>query len=144
MNGDGEFDPHDVRLMQGLAQRVTALRPELVNNVATVGELAWVWGMSHHNDRDTWRRRLWYDRAEMVGWGWQLSSTPTWSGRYTLTIRGPSTRSSTGMTDKRHGSIAARRSEPWTMTPSIAWPHTATCRRKGRGRRRVLASAQPA
>jgi hypothetical protein len=55
MNGDGEFDPHDVRLMQGLAQRVTALRPELVNNVATVGELAWVWGMGHHDDRDTWR-----------------------------------------------------------------------------------------
>jgi hypothetical protein len=70
MNGDGEFDPHDVRLMRGLAQRVTALRPELVNNVATVGELAWVWGMSHHDDRDTWRRRLWYHRAEMVGWGW--------------------------------------------------------------------------
>jgi hypothetical protein len=69
MNGDGEFDLHDVRLMQGLAQRVTALRPKLVNNVATVGELAWVWGMSPHDDRDRWRRRFWYHRAEIVGLG---------------------------------------------------------------------------
>jgi hypothetical protein len=34
----------DVRLMQGLAQRVTAVRPDLVNSDATFGELAWIWG----------------------------------------------------------------------------------------------------
>lgn len=31
----------DVQLMQGLAQRVTATRPDLVNAEATFGELAW-------------------------------------------------------------------------------------------------------
>jgi hypothetical protein len=34
----------DVRLMQGLAQRVTAVRPDLVNSDATFGELAWITG----------------------------------------------------------------------------------------------------
>ncbi len=34
----------DVRLMQGLAQRVTAVRPDLVNADASFGELAWIWG----------------------------------------------------------------------------------------------------
>ena len=41
------LSPQDVRLMQGLAQQVTALRPELVNSDATVGELAWGWGKDH-------------------------------------------------------------------------------------------------
>ena len=35
-----QLGPQDVRLMQGLAQQVTALRPELVNSDAAVGELA--------------------------------------------------------------------------------------------------------
>ena len=34
----------DVELMQGLAQRVTAPRLDLVNSEATFGELAWNWG----------------------------------------------------------------------------------------------------
>jgi hypothetical protein len=34
----------DVQLMQGLAQRVTATRLDLVNSEATFGELAWNWG----------------------------------------------------------------------------------------------------
>jgi len=34
----------DVQLVQGLAQRVTAVRPDLVNAEATFGELAWNWG----------------------------------------------------------------------------------------------------
>jgi GNAT superfamily N-acetyltransferase len=50
----------DVRLMQGLAQRVTATRHELVNSDATFGELAWIWGKDHASDGDTWRRRLWF------------------------------------------------------------------------------------
>jgi hypothetical protein len=35
----------DVQLIQGLAQRVTATRLDLVNAEATFGELAWNWGM---------------------------------------------------------------------------------------------------
>ena len=31
MPGPQDFRPQDLRLMQGLAQQVTALRPELVN-----------------------------------------------------------------------------------------------------------------
>ncbi|WP_406101865.1 hypothetical protein OG698_05965 [Streptomyces sp. NBC_01003] len=34
----------DVRLMQGLARRVTATRPDLVNADASFGEPAWNWG----------------------------------------------------------------------------------------------------
>jgi hypothetical protein len=34
----------DIPLMQGLAQRVTAIRPDLVSAGASYGELAWVWG----------------------------------------------------------------------------------------------------
>jgi hypothetical protein len=34
----------DVQLMQGLAQRLTAARPDLVGAGASYGELAWIWG----------------------------------------------------------------------------------------------------
>jgi 3'-phosphoadenosine 5'-phosphosulfate (PAPS) 3'-phosphatase len=34
----------DVQLVQGLAQRLTAARPDLVGAGALCGELAWVWG----------------------------------------------------------------------------------------------------
>jgi GNAT superfamily N-acetyltransferase len=60
----------EVRLMQGLAQRVTALRPELVNSEATFGELAWVWGKDHSEQSGTWRHRLWPDGSGLAGWGW--------------------------------------------------------------------------
>ena len=40
----------DVQLMQGLAQRVTAVRPDLVNSDASFGELAWIWGKGHASD----------------------------------------------------------------------------------------------
>ena len=40
----------DVQLMQGLAQRVTATRLELVNSEATFGELAWNWGKGHTSE----------------------------------------------------------------------------------------------
>ncbi len=39
----GDFDlvtATDIRLMQGMAQRVTAIRPDLVNSDASFGELA--------------------------------------------------------------------------------------------------------
>ena len=65
-----EFGVADVRLMQGLSQRVFSLRPEFVNNDATVGELAWVWGKDHAAQGETWRRRLWFSDDGVVAWGW--------------------------------------------------------------------------
>ncbi len=56
--------------MQGLAQRVTAVRPDLVNSDATFGELAWIWGKGHACDRGTWPCRLWFSGGELVAWGW--------------------------------------------------------------------------
>ena len=60
----------DVQLMQGLAQRVTATRPELVNSEATFGELAWNWGKGHADDGASWPRRLWWSGGEPVAWSW--------------------------------------------------------------------------
>jgi GNAT superfamily N-acetyltransferase len=60
----------DVQLMQGLAQRVTATRPELVNSDASFGELAWNWGKGHASEGASWRRRLWLSGGELVAWGW--------------------------------------------------------------------------
>jgi hypothetical protein len=73
----GEFDVvtvEDIRLMQGLAQRVTAVRPDLVNSDATFGELAWIWGKGHASDGGTWPRRLWSSGGELVAWGWAYLS----------------------------------------------------------------------
>jgi hypothetical protein len=60
----------DVRRMQGLAQRVTATRPDLVNSDASLGELAWTWGKGHASDGASWRRRLWFSGGELVAWSW--------------------------------------------------------------------------
>src|SRR5256885_16831411 len=60
----------DVQLMQELAQRVTASRPDLVNSDASFGELAWNWGRGHAADGASWRRRLWFSGGELVAWGW--------------------------------------------------------------------------
>src|ERR1700722_20844738 len=60
----------DVQLMQGLAQRITATRPELVNAEATFGELAWGWGKGQASDGAAWPRRLWFGDGELVAWGW--------------------------------------------------------------------------
>jgi GNAT superfamily N-acetyltransferase len=60
----------DLRLMQGLAQEVDALAPELANSDATVGELAWVWGKDHADQGHRWRRRLWYEGGSVAAWGW--------------------------------------------------------------------------
>jgi GNAT superfamily N-acetyltransferase len=69
----GDFDlvtAKDVQLMQGMAQRVTAVRLDLVNSDATFGELAWIWGKGHAAVGGTWRRRLWFSGDELVAWGW--------------------------------------------------------------------------
>jgi ribosomal protein S18 acetylase RimI-like enzyme len=60
----------DLQLMQGLAQRVTATRPDLISAGASYGELAWVWGQGRARHGATWRRRLWFSGAELVAWGW--------------------------------------------------------------------------
>jgi ribosomal protein S18 acetylase RimI-like enzyme len=60
----------DVQLMQGLAQRVTAAHPHLVNAEATYGELAWNWGKSHAAHGGTWPRRLWFAGGRLVAWAW--------------------------------------------------------------------------
>lgn len=71
-----DLTPHDVRLMQGLAQEIFAINPALVHTDATFGELAWVYGMEHHAEADHWRRRFWYDGDKVVAWGWiHLSKT---------------------------------------------------------------------
>jgi GNAT superfamily N-acetyltransferase len=56
----------DLRLMQGLAQRITATHPQLVNSDASFGELAWNWGRT----RGAGERRLWFSGGELVGWAW--------------------------------------------------------------------------
>jgi GNAT superfamily N-acetyltransferase len=60
----------DMELMQGLAQRVTAVRLDLVNSDASFGELAWVWGKGHASEGKDWLRRLWFSGGELVAWGW--------------------------------------------------------------------------
>jgi ribosomal protein S18 acetylase RimI-like enzyme len=60
----------DIPLMQGLAQRVTALRPDQISAGASYGELAWVWGKGCAALGATWRRRFWYAGTELVAWGW--------------------------------------------------------------------------
>jgi ribosomal protein S18 acetylase RimI-like enzyme len=66
----GQLTAADVRLMQGLAQRVTATHPELVNAETTFGELAWNWGKEHPFAGATWPCKLWSDGGELVAWGW--------------------------------------------------------------------------
>lgn len=70
MNDLDPLTAADVQLMQGLAQQVTALRPDLVNSDASLGELAWNWGRGHASEGRSWRRRLWFGGGELVAWGW--------------------------------------------------------------------------
>jgi hypothetical protein len=60
----------DVQLMQDLARRVTATRPDLVNSDASFGELAWIWGKGHASEGASWARRLWLSDRDLVAWGW--------------------------------------------------------------------------
>jgi GNAT superfamily N-acetyltransferase len=62
----------DVQPMQGLAQRVTATRLDLVNSDASFGELAWIWGKGHAREGPSWPRRLWFSGGELVAWGWAV------------------------------------------------------------------------
>jgi ribosomal protein S18 acetylase RimI-like enzyme len=60
----------DIQLMQGLAQRVTAIRPDQISAGASYGELAWVWGYANSAYGATWRRRLWFSDVDLVAWAW--------------------------------------------------------------------------
>ena len=60
----------ELRLMQELAQEVTARQPALLNGDATVGELAWVWGKDFDLLHPFWRRRLWMAEGRLAAWGW--------------------------------------------------------------------------
>lgn len=62
--------PADLRLMQGLAQEVTALCPELINGDASVGELAWVWAKDFDALGSFCRHRLWFVEKRLAAWGW--------------------------------------------------------------------------
>jgi hypothetical protein len=44
MTDSGLVTAADVQLMQGLARRLTAARPDLAGAGASYGELAWIWG----------------------------------------------------------------------------------------------------
>ncbi|WP_026871707.1 GNAT family N-acetyltransferase [Inquilinus limosus] len=65
-----DLGPTELRLMQGLAQQVTALRPDLLNADATVGELAWVWAKDFDALSQFWRHRLWFVDGRLAAWGW--------------------------------------------------------------------------
>lgn len=73
MGPAGDLGAAQVRLMQGLAQEVTILRPEVLEGGATVGELAWIFGKDRAAIGDRWRHRLWH-RADGSGkldaWAW--------------------------------------------------------------------------
>ncbi|NBE57062.1 GNAT family N-acetyltransferase [Streptomyces sp. YC537] len=68
--------------MQGLAQRVTALRPDLVNGDATFGELAWNWGRGHGDEGPNWRHRLWFSGGAPVAWAWARLPREAADGAY--------------------------------------------------------------
>jgi GNAT superfamily N-acetyltransferase len=60
----------ELRLMQGLARRVTERSPALLNGDATLGELAWVWGHTYDALSPFWRHRTWFEGGELMAWGW--------------------------------------------------------------------------
>ncbi|SRR5712691_3796211 len=70
MNDSDLVTAADVQLMQGLAQRVAAVRLDLMNSDASFGELAWIWGKGHASDGQSWLRRLWFSGDDLIAWGW--------------------------------------------------------------------------
>lgn len=66
----GDLGPAELRLMQGLAQQVTAVRPELLNGDATVGELAWGWAKDFDALSQFWRHRMWFADGRLAAWAW--------------------------------------------------------------------------
>lgn len=68
---DGQpFGAAELQQMQRLAAEVYGLRPELVNNEATVGCLAWSWAKDHEDLGSGWRVKLISRGDRLVAWGW--------------------------------------------------------------------------
>ncbi|MFC0438423.1 N-acetyltransferase [Kutzneria buriramensis] len=65
-----DLGPAELRQMQHLAQQVTALRPDLLNGDATIGELAWVWAKDVDALGHSWRHRFWHTNGQLTAWGW--------------------------------------------------------------------------
>ncbi|MEO3977290.1 GNAT family N-acetyltransferase [Streptomyces sp. CAU 1734] len=59
----------ELELMQGLALRVTAIRPELVNGDASYGELAWNLGRERPGRDASRPHRFWFRGGELAAWG---------------------------------------------------------------------------
>jgi hypothetical protein len=59
-----------IPLMLALAQRATALRPDLISADVSYGELAWVWGKGCSRHRTTWPRRFWFAGDDLIAWAW--------------------------------------------------------------------------
>ena len=72
MDDFGRVSLADLQLMQDLAQRITAVRPDLVNSGSSYGELAWTWGKGYASDGESWLRRLWFSGDVLVACGWAL------------------------------------------------------------------------
>ena len=66
----GALGSRELRLMQGLSQHVTMLRPALLNSEATVGEMAWLWAKDFDALNHFWRHRLWFENGALVAWAW--------------------------------------------------------------------------
>ena len=65
------IDEETIRQMQGVARTVYTVRPELLMNDATFGEIPWVWASSPEQEQDDWRHRFWHaPGGEIIGWGW--------------------------------------------------------------------------
>ncbi len=60
----------DLRRMQELSRRITAIDPAMLNADSTVGELAWVWSKDVVTLGDTWRHRIWTAGSDVVAFGW--------------------------------------------------------------------------
>jgi GNAT superfamily N-acetyltransferase len=70
MTHDDGVTTDDLRLMQRMAQRLTATHPDMINADASYGELAWIFGKDASASGHAWRRRLWFDGADLAAWGW--------------------------------------------------------------------------
>ncbi len=72
------MDEATIRAMQSLAQEVWRLRPELVNEEMTFGQLAWQWASGRRSQADSWNHRVWADSggpaaARTLASGWVFS-----------------------------------------------------------------------
>ncbi|WP_435133499.1 GNAT family N-acetyltransferase [Actinacidiphila sp. bgisy144] len=70
MNDADHVRPADLPPLLELAQRVAAVRPDLLNSGASYGELSWNWGRGFTRLQAGWRLRTWHADGELAAWGW--------------------------------------------------------------------------